>query len=134
MKAILILVFLAISGIISLLVVSSNTDLSVTPPVKIIGLSTPVTVRLTNPHGVRRMDAYLEQNGARYPVYTESQPSTRILWSRHEPARNATFEVGKSRAPNLKEGKARLVNCEAVSNDMRIEQLTDQCDGRGCCS
>jgi hypothetical protein len=40
-KAILILVFLAVAGIISLLVASSNTGLSVTPAVKTIGLSTP---------------------------------------------------------------------------------------------
>ena len=52
-KAILILVFLAVAGIISLLVTSSSTGLSVTPAVKTIGLSTPVTVHLTNAHGVR---------------------------------------------------------------------------------
>jgi hypothetical protein len=113
-KAILILVFLVVVGISSLWVASSNTGLSVTPAVKTIGLSTPVTVHLTNTHGVRRVDAYLEQNGARYPVYAESQPSTWILWSRREPPRSATFEAGKSRAPNLKDGKARLV-IEAVS-------------------
>jgi hypothetical protein len=117
-KAILILVFLAVSGIISLWVASSNTALSITPAVKTIGLSTPVTVHLTNAHGVRRVHAYLEQNGARYPVYAESQPSTWILWSRHQRPRSVTFEAGKNKAPNLKDGNARLV-IEAVSNDLR---------------
>ena len=126
-KALLILVFLAVSGIVSLLVTSSNTRLSVTPAVKTIGLSTPVTVHLTNAHGVRRMDAYLEQNGARYPVYAESRPSTWIFWNRSEPPRNATFEVGKSRAPNLKDGKARLV-IEAVSNDLRASTSVNSTD------
>ena len=118
MKAILIFAFLAAVGIVSLFVASSNTALSVTPAVKTIGVSTPVTVHLTNPHGVRRVDAYLQQNGARYPVYAESHPSTWILWSRHDPPRSVTFEAGKSRAPNLKDGTARLV-IEAVSNDLR---------------
>jgi murein DD-endopeptidase MepM/ murein hydrolase activator NlpD len=126
-KAILILVFLAVAGIISLWAASSGTTLSVTPAVKTIGLSTPVTVHLTNAHGVRQVDAYLEQNGARYPVYAESHPSTRILWSRREPSRSVTFEAGKSRAPNLKDGKARLV-IEAVSNDLRASTTVNATD------
>ena len=101
--------------------------MSITPAVKTIGLSTPVTVHLTNPHGVRRVDAYLEQNGARYPVYEESRPSTWIFWSRHEPPRSATFEAGKSRAPSLKDGKARLV-VEAVSNDLRASTTVNATD------
>jgi murein DD-endopeptidase MepM/ murein hydrolase activator NlpD len=126
-KAILIFVFLAGAGIISLWVTSSNTGLSVTPEVKTIGLSTPVTVHLINAHGVRRVDAYLEQKGARYPVYAESQPSTWILWSRHQRPRSVTFEAGKSHAPNLKDGKARLV-IEAVSNDLRANTTVNATD------
>src|SRR5450432_4129075 len=126
-KAILILVFLAVAGIISLLVESSDTGLSVTPEVKTIGLSTPVTVHLTNAHGVRRVDAYLEQNGARYPVYAESQPSTWILWSRHQRPRTVAFEAGKSQAPKLKDGNARLV-IVAVSNDLRANTTVDVTD------
>ena len=118
MKAVLLFVFLAVVGTIFLLVGSSKTEVNVTPAVNTIGISTPVTVRLNNPHGVRRVDAYLEQNGARYPVYEERQPSTWILWSRHEQPRSIAFEAGKSKAPNLKDGKARLV-IEAGSNDLR---------------
>ncbi len=126
-KAIVILVFLAAAGIISLWLTSSGTGLSVTPAVKTIGLSTPVTVHLTNAHGVRRVDAYLEQNGARFPVYAESHPSTWILWSRHQRPRSVTFEAGKSQAPNLKDGNARLV-IVAVSNDLRANTTVNATD------
>src|SRR5436190_1112674 len=94
---------------IALFAMSNHTDLSLATPVKVIGVSTPVAVKLANPHGVRRVSAYLEQNGARYPVYEESLPSKRLFWSRHEGPRTVTFEAGKNKAANLKEGKARLV-------------------------
>ena len=126
-KAILGFVFLAVAGTVFLLATSSKTGLNVGPAVKTIGISTPVTVTLTNAHGVRRVDAYLEQNGARYPVYEESRPSTWVLWKRREPPRSITFEAGKNRALNLKDGKARLV-IEAVSNDLRASTTVSATD------
>ena len=118
MKAIIIAVSVILIGIISLFVMSGHTTLSLNPAVKTVGVSTPVTVQASNPHGVRRVTAYLEQNGQQFPLLDQSSPSTRFFWHRHEPARTITFEAGKSKAPNLKEGKARLV-VETVSNDMR---------------
>lgn len=105
-------------AMIAMFAMSNHTDLSLATPVKVIGVSTPVAVKLANPHGVRRLSAYLEQNGARYPVYEESLPSKRLFWSRHEEPRTVTFEAGKNKAANLKEGKARLV-VDTVSNDLR---------------
>jgi len=102
----------------TLLVMSTSPVVSVTPPVKTVGINTPVTATITNPHGVRHVAAYLEQNGARYPLYEEKAPARRFFWSRHQPPRTVTFEAGKNRAPNLQEGKARMV-VEAVSNDLR---------------
>ncbi len=118
MKVIVALVVLFVAAIGGLLVLSSHTAVNVSPPVQSIGVSTPVTVHLDNPHGVRRVSAYLEQNGARYPVYEQSFPSRRLLWSRHERPLALTFDAGKNKAPNLKEGKAKLV-VQAVSNDFR---------------
>ncbi len=118
MKAILILVVLAVAATISLLVMSGHTALDVTPAVQTIGISTPVTVVLTNPHGVRAVNAYVEQNGQQYPVYEQHQPSTRLWWRRSAAPRTVTFDAGKSKAAALKEGKAQLV-IEAVSNDLR---------------
>ena len=98
-------------------VMSADTVVSVSP-VQVIGIATPVTVKLANPHGVRSVDGWVEQDGKRYPLFEEKVPSRRCLWKRHEAPRSVTFEAGKSKAPDLKEGKARLV-VEAVSNDLR---------------
>jgi murein DD-endopeptidase MepM/ murein hydrolase activator NlpD len=117
-KALIILVSLIVIGTISLFVMSGHTALSINPPVKVIGVSTPVTVQETNPHGVRRVTAYLEQNGQRVTLLDQTSPSTRFVWHRHEPGRTFAFDAGKNKAPNLKEGKARIV-VETVSNDLR---------------
>lgn len=93
--------------------------MSITPAVNTIGVTTPVTVRITNPHGVRRVHAYVEQNGTQYPLFEQTAPSHRLMFFRsHEEPKSVTFEAGKNKAPNLKEGKARLV-VETVSNDLR---------------
>jgi hypothetical protein len=117
-KAIIIAVSLILISVISLFVMSGHTTLSITPAVKTVGANTPVTVQASNPHGVRRVTAYLEQNGQQFPLLDQASPATRFFWHRHEPARTFTFEAGKTKAPNLKEGKARIV-VETVSNDMR---------------
>ena len=76
-------------------------------------------MQAANPHGVRRVTAYLEQNGA---AVSAARPDPRrpraSSGAGTNPPRTFTFEAGKNKAPNLKEGKARLV-VEAVSNDLR---------------
>ncbi|HLK49937.1 MAG TPA: M23 family metallopeptidase [Bryobacteraceae bacterium] len=108
---------------IAMMVMSTGTALAIRPAVQTIGISTPVTVEVVNPHGVRRVTAYLEQNGSQYPVYEQQAPAHRFFWRRHEPVQRVSFDVGRNKAPNLKEGKARLV-VEAVSDDLRGD--TDQ--------
>jgi len=116
-KIILAVVALLVVGTITLLLISDHTDVAVSP-VSSIGVSTPVTVKLSNPHGVRHISAYVEQSGARFPLYDESMPSRRLFIHGHDEPRSITFDAGKAKAPNLKEGQARLV-VEAVSNDFR---------------
>ena len=116
MKAILILVVLAVVAVISLAVISDHSALSITPAITSIGTGTPVSVHISNPHGVRSVHAYVEQNGSEYAVFDQRVPSTRILWKKNVAPETITFNAGKDKAPNLKEGKARLV-VEAVSND-----------------
>jgi murein DD-endopeptidase MepM/ murein hydrolase activator NlpD len=101
----------------TLLVISGHTDVTI-GPLDAIGVSTPVTVGIANPHGVRDVRAWIEQGGASYPVFEQRSPSTRLFWSRHQPPRTVTFEAGKNKAAGLTEGKARLV-VETVSNDFR---------------
>ena len=110
------MVLLLAVGVVTLLAMSTHTELNVSP-VTVVGIATPVTVRLANPHGVRSVEALLEQDGKRYPLFEEKSPAHRLLWKRHEAARRVTFEAGKNKVPDLKEGKARLV-VEAVSNDL----------------
>ena len=119
----LALALLAAGAAIGQFVSSARTVIVVAPEVKAIGVSTPVTVRVSNPHGVRRVSAYLEQNGARYGLFEETAPARRFLPARRVPPRAIAFQAGKSKAPDLKEGKARLV-VEAVSNDFRGQMDT----------
>lgn len=122
MKAIIIVVVLVIVATIALFAMSGHSTLSMAP-VKTVGVSNPVSVQVVNPHGVRHIAAYLEQNGTRHPLMEQSSPSTRIFWRRHEAPRTFTFEAGKNKAPNLKEGKARIV-VEVTSNDLRASTDT----------
>jgi hypothetical protein len=112
------IIVVVVAAIAVPLLLSTSTQLSVVPAVNSIGVATPVTIKVANPHGVRRVGAYLEQNGARYDVFEQTAPAHHFLWSRHVAPRTITFQAGKDKAPNLKDGKARLV-VEAVSNDFR---------------
>lgn len=122
-KILAALVILVLAGGIVLVVISQGTALKV-EPVKAIGMATPVKVHVANTHGVRRLAAYVEQDGARHPLYEQTQPARRLFfWRGSEAPKDVTFEAGKAKAPALKDGKARLV-IEAVSNDLRAR--TDQ--------
>jgi murein DD-endopeptidase MepM/ murein hydrolase activator NlpD len=127
MKVILIAIAIVVIAAGTLLVLSGGTQLSINPPLASVGITTPVTVNLANPHGVRRVAAYLEQDGSRYPVFEKTSPARRFLWSRHEAPQTVKFDAGKNKAPALKEGKARLV-VEAVSNDFRGKTNTASAD------
>ena len=119
MKAILVLVFLAIVGTVALFLVSaSTTAITIDPNVKVIGAATPVSIRIANPHGVRRISAAIEQAGVRYPLLEQSNPAHRIFLRRNQAAQTATVEAGKNKAPALKEGDARIV-VETVADDFR---------------
>src|ERR1035437_1208127 len=117
MKAIIAIVLLAVIGVIALFVMSSNTVLTIGPEVRIVGVNTPVTVKISNPHGVRYMSASIEQGGARFPLAELKTPAHRVFWRRNQASQTMTFDAGKNKAPNLKEGDARIV-VEAVSDDL----------------
>ena len=126
MKAIIALVLLVIVGVVSLFVVSNHTTLNISP-VKVIGESTPVSVTATNSHGVRHLAVWLEQNGTRYPLLEQHTTSKRVFLNRHEPPQTITFGAGRAKAPNLKEGKAKLF-VESTSNDFRASTDTASSD------
>jgi len=120
---ILAAIFLGIGGVV-LWVTSAHSTLAFEPPPKAIGESTPVIVRIDNPHGVRHVAAHIEQNGAVHTILIQDKkPITRFTFLRvHLPPQGLRFMAGKQTAPDLKEGKARLI-FEVQSNDFRA--LTD---------
>jgi murein DD-endopeptidase MepM/ murein hydrolase activator NlpD len=97
---------------------AAQTTVRIDPEVRVVGQETPVKVKLENPHGLRRVTAYLEQNGKREKVFETTQPARRFLIARGEQPQEITVKAGKKQAPALQDGKARLV-VEAVSNDLR---------------
>jgi murein DD-endopeptidase MepM/ murein hydrolase activator NlpD len=96
---------------IALLVGRSATPVVDLPsPVSTLGQATPITVHVHDPRGIRRLSAYVEQNGAQYRVWEFAQPSSLSdgTWN---------FVAGISTTPQLREGKAKLI-VEATSNDL----------------
>jgi len=89
---------------------SATPVVDLAPAVTSLGQATPITVHVRDPRGIRRLQAFVEQNGARYPVFEIAQPSKlpESAWS---------FTAGVKTSPQLREGKARLI-VEATSNDL----------------
>lgn len=108
-----------IAAPILLLLLSTGTSIAVTPAVTVIGLDTPVHVVLTNPHGVRTVQASIAQGNDKYTVLLQKKTPHRFLFARyHVPPQDLIISFGKKDAPALKDGKARLI-IETTSNDFR---------------
>jgi hypothetical protein len=118
-KFLVLVVVLVLAAPAVLFFLSSRPVLEIESPPAVVGLETPIKVRINSPHGVRRMAGFIEQNGTRYPVFERVQPASRILFWRHPKApADVTFPVGRKITPALKDGKAKLV-IEAQANDLR---------------
>lgn len=119
-KVLFVLVVLVIVVPIVIVVTrSAKPVIDLTAQVNTIGQATPVSVRVTDPRGIRSATAAIEQNGASYQVWQLPQPSKtkETTWN---------FTAGVRTTPQLKDGKAKLV-VQAVSNDLlhrsaRLEQ------------
>jgi murein DD-endopeptidase MepM/ murein hydrolase activator NlpD len=101
------LVFLVLPPLAFLSGCSAPPVVDVSPSITVLGLATPVTVAVRDPHGVRKVQAFVEQNG-RYSVLQVTQPSKtaeRIL----------NFTAGVKSTPQLRDGKAKLI-IDATSN------------------
>lgn len=102
-----------------LMFLSTGTQIAVNPAVGVIGMETPVRIELRNAHGVRAVHVAVEQNGKRYPVFTETKPAHRwLFFSERNGARDVVAHAGKKDAPALVDGKAKLI-VDATSNDLR---------------
>ncbi|MGA3027576.1 MAG: M23 family metallopeptidase [Bryobacteraceae bacterium] len=118
LRIVLFVIIILILPFILLLVFSSTPVVEMPPSITALGPATPVTVQVTDPHGIRKIEAWVEQNGARFSVYQQALPARRLLWARHVPPASCSFTAGTRTTPQLKDGKARLV-VEAASNDFR---------------
>ena len=89
---------------------SATPVVELPPSLTAIGQATPISVRVTDPHGVRSLHVYVEQNGNRYQAFEATQPSK-------SPEATLTFTAGIKTTPQLQAGKAKLI-AEATSNDL----------------
>lgn len=110
-KALLLIIAIVVLGSIVFFIARSATPvLDLAAPVSSLGQATPLTVHVHDLRGIRRFSAFVEQNGARYQVWEISQPTS-------TPDSTIAFTAGIKTAPQLKEGKAKLI-LEATSNDL----------------
>ena len=110
-KLLVVVIALVVLLPIAFLVARSATPVIDLPSVvTYVGQSTPISIRVQDPRGIRRLTASLEQNGTRYPVFEVAQPSK-------SPENTWNFTAGTKSTPQLQQGKARLI-VEATSNDL----------------
>ena len=118
MRTIFVLLLLVAVGCVILFAFSATPVLNLPASLTSIGQSTPIVVTVNDPHGVRSVAAYVEQNGNHYKVWQSSQPSHRFSLRASAPDTTLTFNAGTKTTPELKDGKAQLI-IEVTSNDFR---------------
>ncbi|MGA9805510.1 MAG: hypothetical protein WBQ46_19865, partial [Terriglobales bacterium] len=115
-------IFLIILGVVMATAVVLLLALSATPVVHLqtqvtaLGVATPLTLQVSDPHGIREAVVSVEQNGQRYSAWETKQPARRIFWQQAVPDSVWNFVAGTKTMPQLKDGKAQLI-VEVVSND-----------------
>ncbi len=109
-KFVLVVVAIVVLLIVFLVARSATPVVDLSPPVASLGQATPITVHVRDPRGIRGVQAFVEQNGARYPVFAMAQPSS-------SPDSTWNFIAGVKTTPQLRAGNAKLI-VEATSNDL----------------
>ena len=91
-----------LSSILFLLARSTPPVVDLPSSVTTLGQATAIAVHVRDPRGVRRITAFVEQNGVQYRVWETAQPSpqTDSTWN---------FTVGVNTTPQLKDGQAKLI-------------------------
>ena len=108
----LIVVVIAIVGLLLVFLVarSATPVVELSSPAATLGQATPIAVHVRDPRGIRSVQAFVEQNGARYQVFAMAQPSKL-------PDSTWNFTAGVKTTPQLQAGNAKLI-VEATSNDL----------------
>src|SRR2546423_3696458 len=117
---IVIIILFVVLPLTFLLALSATPIVSLPPALTALGQATPITIHVSDPHGIRGITAFVEQNGVRYKAWETMQPARRFFWQRGVADSTWNFTVGARNTPELKDGKARLI-IEATSNDFRAK-------------
>ncbi len=125
--AVVILLLIVASIPLTMMVLSTDTALSVDPAVKVIGVKTPLHIHAVNPHGVRVLTVTVRQDGKNYDSRAAQAASQHIFPQRNVPPSDVTVFLGKLSTPQLHDGKAQIV-VSAVSNDFRGKTSTQAFD------
>lgn len=115
-KIILAVVALLLLGVPAVLLMRSSTPVvTVDPPVKAIGVQTPIHVRVQNRRGVRNVMLTVEQDGKSY--------TSNAAEGLNESPHDLVIKTGRQTIPSLHDGKAR-VSITASANDFRARSTT----------
>jgi len=120
-----IIILLLSIAVVLLFAFSATPVITLPSTLSALGQSTPVTVHVSDSHGIKSVRARIEQNGSRYDVWQVGEPAQRIFWRRGIADHEWTFKTGAQSIPQLKDGKARLI-VEATSNDFRGKTVSDE--------
>ena len=117
-KFIITLLAILIVALCCLMVLSTTPVISLQTDTAVIGQATPLSIKVHDTHGVRKIAAFIEQNGTSHPVGETTEPSRRIVWKRNVEDTVSNFTAGTRTQPKLTDGPAKLI-FEATSNDFR---------------
>ncbi len=116
--AIAVVVVAFVLPLLLLLVFSYKPVVDWPSSVSMIGLKTPIPIHVHDPHGVRDVTLFIEQNGVRYKAAEILEPARHIFWLHNVADQTLTLSAGTNSIPQLKDGKAKLI-VQVTSNDFR---------------
>jgi len=85
MRTLFVFLLLIVTGCVLLFAMSATPAITLPASVTAIGQSTPVSVQVSDPHGVREVALRIEQNGEVFTAGEAHQPSRRIRWQKNVP-------------------------------------------------
>lgn len=112
----LLLVLLGAPAI--LFVLSSSPVIGLDPDIEVLGATSNMAVRVTNPHGVRALRVRLEQGPAVAIHAVQAPPERWLFWRRRLPPSVFAVKLAADPRQGFRSGPATLL-VEAVSNDFR---------------
>ena len=125
LTVILVLILVVFAVLAVQFAVSTHSALAFNPQPVSIGMATPITVRIANPHGIRHAIAWIEQDGTISPLTEENQPAKRFVF-RRVPAspQRVAFNAGKEQAEWSKYSCGTLIVFEESAQTIVVAHRT----------